>query len=334
MNRRTVLASGGIALSSLCAGCLSGNGSNGTATPSSRSAVPVCDVALTEPGSDSDRHVRAWSHNDVPPYDASRPEYPDRSHDEPAEQWDETYLGTNMPGSPSLEFETREISGDDVRHRFDTSKGYDQYRLTLLDSTERRAEVLRSEPATDFEESILVLVGDCCGSGSVIHRWKRVEARPNGVHLYGFLEMPYTQTADLTSRYSLLEIERPETSVEGACASLTVAPTQRIHFGAADGTVSLVPAVVGNDTAEPVTSTVRISTATGDVRVDDTISIEPGEHWQGLGTVGTVSEDFTVEFVADEIDADRETEYAGDDGPLGIRIRADGSVAIGQSDEI
>ena len=337
MNRRTVLASGSIALSSLCAGCLGETGSDTTDTADGdddRSAVSVCEVSHTEPDPESDRHVAAWAHSDVPPYDASRPDDPEGFGEEAAEEWDETYLGRHMPNAPSLDFQVRDISSAAVRSRFGQSSGNDQYRLALIDTDTRREELLTSDQGTDFEESILVLAGQCCGSGSVTHRWKRVEATANGVHLHGYLERPYVQTADLTSRYSLLEIERPETTVEGACASLTVAPTKRVHFGAADGTVSLVSALVGNDTSDPVTATVRLVTGGGEVRVDETITIEPTEYWRGLGSVGTASERFTVEFVADGIDADRQTQYAGEDGPLGIRIQSGGDVAIGSSDDI
>jgi hypothetical protein len=209
--------------------------------------------------------------------------------------------------------------------------------VALIDSERERDRLLRTVgEGTDFGETVLVLVGECCGSSSVSHEWARVEATDAGVHLYGYHRQPYVQLTDLSPRYSLLAVDRPAggAEVEAACASLTVGERQRVHVGSPGGVVTLVGAVMANDLPEPVTGRLRITTAGGDRRVDGPFSIEAMKEWKGLGLVGQRGERLTVELTVEALGIDLSTDYPADDGTLGIRIRGEGDAVVGHSGEI
>ncbi|WP_311173574.1 hypothetical protein [Halobellus ordinarius] len=94
----------------------------------------------------------------------------------------------------------------------------------------------------DFEESVLAAVEIGYGSGSVEHRWARVESTEKGLALVGYYTDPYVQTDDLTTRVSLVEVFRPATEVEIAHIHLTVREEQRIHFNSTEGLVTITSA--------------------------------------------------------------------------------------------
>lgn len=326
MHRRTLLSGSASAASLALAGCLDGVHWPGTSAP----GQPSCEVELNGPRPDSNRLVEAWTRNDVPPYDVTEPGPSGDGGD-----WNPEYLGEHLPTDPTLAFEGYPLRHDRVRESVALSPetGTHSYVVALLRTEEEARQVINGAvPALDG--SVFVFVGDCCGSSSVEHRWARVEATDAGLHLFGYLRRPRLVTADLAPRYSLLEIERPPDAVDVACASLTVAAEERVHVGSADGVVTLVPAVIANDRRENLAVRLGISTANGETRVDETITVGADVEWKGIGEIGEVTEAFTVDVAIDALDVDLTAEHAGETGPLGIRIRRDGSVAVGGSNEI
>jgi hypothetical protein len=328
MNRRALLASGCVAVSTVCAGCL--GGSLGVRGPD---ATPSCEPALNGVAPGSERLVNAWEHSDVPPYDASRP-----ADAESESEWNPTYLGDGMATTPSLPFRRLDLDRDQLREPATFEEpSLRSYSVALIDSERERDRLLRTVgEGTDFGETVLVLVGECCGSSSVGHEWARVEATDAGVHLYGYHRQPYVQLTDLSPRYSLLAVDRPTggVEVEAACASLTVGERQRVHVGSTDDSITLVGAVMANDLPEPVTGRLRITTAGGDRRVDGPFSIEAMKEWKGLGLVGQRRELLTVELTVEVLGVDLSTDHPADDGTLGIRIRGEGDAVVGHPEEI
>lgn len=194
-------------------------------------------------GHDDDSDVRI----DDPPYEIEEPEPPD----DPAEDddWNEHYLGEEMPAEPSIGFEVL----DGVRlETFALSIGDDdgdQYALDLIESEgelEERFDLdgmgsgdREQVEAVDFDERLVVVAESGFGSGSVRHRWKRVEESEEGVHLFGYYTQPYAQTDDYGSRLSVLVVERPDGDLDLARASLTVSPERRVHFDSTEGVVTV-----------------------------------------------------------------------------------------------
>lgn len=183
---------------------------------------------------------------DTPPYEIERPEQPD----DPSEaDWNEEYLGDHLATSPSLEFTTVTRRRGVLPLRQYDFDGGDFYWAELvtserardalldLDAVEDRARTRLSD--VDFDESVLVAVETGYGSGSVDHRWARVEPTENGVHLHGYYTNPYIQTDDLTTRVSLLEVARPADEVDVAQVSLTVDENRRVHFNSTEGPVRI-----------------------------------------------------------------------------------------------
>lgn len=182
---------------------------------------------------------------DTPPYEIDRPEQPDNPGED--DDWNAAYLGEHMPTSPSLEFTTVTNDGDVLplrQYDFEGSLYWaelitsDQTRDALLDldavEQPTRTQILN----VDFDESVLVAVETGYGSGSVGHRWARVEPTDTGVHLHGYYTDPYIQTDDITTHASLLEVTQPADKVDIAQVSLTVSAGQRVHFNSTEGTVT------------------------------------------------------------------------------------------------
>lgn len=94
--------------------------------------------------------------------------------------------------------------------------------------------------ATDFEQYVLLVIESGFGSGSVTHHWQRVEATDRGLRLHGCHRIPYERTTDLSSRHSVVRVERP-TGFEVARVSLTVSKGRRVHFNSTEGVVSITP---------------------------------------------------------------------------------------------
>lgn len=184
---------------------------------------------------------------DTPPYDIEEPEPPEEPSN--ADEWNEEYLGENQETSPSLAFDRIEIPTGAVAQQGFREFSGSAYWVELI-SSERARDVLLNldeldeqtrEQLTsiDFAESVLVVVQTGYGSGSVSHRWSRVESTEDGLHLHGYYTDPYMQTADLTSWVSLLKIDRPSNEIALARTSLTVATDHRVNFNSTEGLVTL-----------------------------------------------------------------------------------------------
>lgn len=181
---------------------------------------------------------------DEPPYDIERPDPPDDR-----DEWNEEYLGEHMPTDPSLDFEKLSVRSGVLHDRGLTALDGEAYWVDVLTSEADRDDVLPLDAAdeetrsrlesVDFDESVLVAVESGSGSGSVEHRWARVEDTTDGVHLHGYYTDPYEKTDDITTWVSVLEVERPDENISVARVSLTVSEDRRIHFNSTEGTVTL-----------------------------------------------------------------------------------------------
>ncbi|MFC4987507.1 hypothetical protein [Saliphagus infecundisoli] len=192
-------------------------------------------------GDDSDPRI------DDPSYEIEEPEPPD----DPAEDddWNEHYLGEEMPAEPTLEFEALDGARlETFALSIEDDEG-DQYALDLIESREgfeERFDLGAMDPedrervqAVDFDEQVVVVAESGFGSGSVRHRWKRVEENEGGVHLHGYYTQPYIRTDDYGPRLSVLVVERPDGDFDLARASLTVSPDRRVHFDSTEGVVTV-----------------------------------------------------------------------------------------------
>ncbi|QCS42598.1 hypothetical protein [Natrinema versiforme] len=230
LDRRRFLA--GTALATVAsAGCLqaddrSGNGDgNGGTEPTS--AIP------------EDPRV------DEPPYEIE-------AQPNDRDEWNQLSLCSNMSGDSDLEFQTVPAPRADLL--LSTADIEDEvYAVRALTSADEVREVFEldadsdngsgedtQEPIDeiDFAENILLVVESGFGSGSIAHHWKRAERTDRGLRLHGCQTTPYERTDDLTSRHSVVRVERPE-NVELARVSLTVGRERRVHFNSTEGVVSV-----------------------------------------------------------------------------------------------
>lgn len=223
LSRRGVLAGAAVAATSH-GGCLDGGGSTGTGTGGgSPTAVP------------EDPRV------DEPPYEIATPP-------SAREDWNELYLCEHMPAASDLEFRTLEPHRPDpLLSTHDPSDG-DAYAVRALTSADEVRTVFDvdeggddpdgSLAGIDFAESLVLVVEDGYGSGSIVHHWARVESTENGLHLHGCHRLPFERTDDLTTRHSVLTVERPD-AFAVAGVSLTVAEDRRVHFNSTEGVVTV-----------------------------------------------------------------------------------------------
>ena len=93
--------------------------------------------------------------------------------------------------------------------------------------------------AVEFDDAVVVAVESGLGSGSVDHRWARGEPDSSVIDLHGYYTAPYFQTDDITSRLSVLELERPFEDIDYARVTLTVAEDRRVRFNSTEGLVLL-----------------------------------------------------------------------------------------------
>ena len=268
MNRRTILVGVGLSVTSATAalgGCLDeqaaddetpgtdADGDDGTESTDdgTDSGDGDDDESETEETVEEDPRVTEPTHDIERPDPPEDPKDPDDPFDPEDNDWNEEYLGDRMPTEPSLEFEPLSTAGVTIR---ETVLGVDEelsgevYRVRLVgdedeyesvfDDVDADDETRDRLRAVDFDESVLVLVESGFGSGSVDHRWARIENDDGIAQLHGYYTDPYVRTADLTSRSSVLEVERPSDGLEFARVSLTVDEDRRVHFNSTEGTVS------------------------------------------------------------------------------------------------
>lgn len=192
-----------------------------------------------EPGDDPDP-----DRGDTPPH---RIESQDRSD---RDSWNEDYLGEHMATEPSLEFDVvsrrRGIIERPQVDYHDTSEVYwvsviedAAQRDAILDLTQASEETQSRLESFDFDEQVLVAVENGFGSGSVDHRWARIEESSDGLHLHGYLTDPYAGTDDITTWVSVIAVDRPSTSLDLARVSMTVDPERRVTFDSTEGAVTV-----------------------------------------------------------------------------------------------
>lgn len=206
------------------------------------------DVGFTpmHPAYDATEVVDEAPRVDDPPYEIEEPDPPEGHSDG---EWNDDYLGENQSTDPSLAFDPIDVpKGALLDPSFVAFSGSTYWVETITSPTARDLlvdrEVLDDETrerldGVDFDERLLVAVRTGYGSGSVSHRWSRIEATDEGLHLYGYYTDPYVQTADLTSWVSLLSVERPSGEATPARVSLTVDSDRRVHVNSTEGVVTV-----------------------------------------------------------------------------------------------
>lgn len=257
MNRRTLLAGAGAGLSIGLCGCLEegqiGDGGNGADNDETDGGDGEADNNGTDGGADSDDETETITEDpriDSPPYPIDPPETPEDPGDE--EAWNEEYLGENMPTEPSLRIDQFSIPAGAIRDsslREALGSGEDGYVAELVTEEADIEDVFDTESiddgeeerlrAVDFDEAAVVAVESGFGSGSVQHRWGRAEGDGATLRLHGYYTEPFIRTDDITTRASVLEVERPASGLDYARVSLTVGEDRRVHFNSTEGVVTV-----------------------------------------------------------------------------------------------
>lgn len=242
MNRRTILTSALPAFGMSLAGC----------------AAPSTDPPENRSDPDKNQSDPGRTPSDPPNLTFSAPDFTESRVDEPPypitvppsdakDKWNADYLGTNMDGESELSFER--IEGVEFADRQVWPPADEESRFiataTVLTSQADEQEMFEQFDANiDYGQSFLVAVESGYGSGSVHHRWKRVEAFPSGIHLYGYYVRPYLQTSDYTSHQSVIRVERPsdveqDSAKPEARVSLTISADSRVHFSSQEGVIGV-----------------------------------------------------------------------------------------------
>lgn len=322
MNRRKFIGSSAVALPTSLAGCLAEN----SAPSESETRNDPNDGAdggngendANGGGSETTETVDEEPRIDEPPHAIDPPKPAANGSGE----WNEEYLGAQMETVPSLDWNRLPIGRGALRETGlrgdDSDEAYWVAVLTSESDCEAVFELDAVDGETrsrldgvDFDESLLVVVESGYGSGSIDHRWARVESVSDGVRLHGYYTDPSEGTDDITTWVSVLEIERPITDAPLVRVSLTVSEDRRVHFNSTEGVIgiddesapptgnpgsgdeSLEPPrdlVLANESDETRTITVTLLGEAGEIhhgeheleahtedRVEDVIA-EPGEH--------------------------------------------------------
>lgn len=199
-----------------------------------------------QPGDDEAEPIEEDPRVNEPLYQINRPQPPKTPDDQ--DEWKEEYLGKHLETYPSLDFDPISVSRGVVHDHGLTNLDGEAYWVDVITSEADCEAVLELDTANadtraqleavDFVESVLVVVESGYGSGSVDHRWARVEDAADGLHLHGYYTDLYDQTDDITTWVSVLEIERPDDEVDFARVSLTVDEDRCVHFNSTEGVVS------------------------------------------------------------------------------------------------
>ena len=233
MNRRALLVAGGLGVATALVGCLDEPGADDGGTGA-------------DGGDGADDRIVEEPRIDDPPYDIDTPEQPEPPDDA---EWNDDYLGENMPTEPSLRVERLSVARGGIRdpiwdHADPDGDGYAARLLTdesdidaVFDTEAMGDDAVDRLRAVEFDDAVVVAVESGFGSGSVGHRWARAEADGSVIDLHGYYTTPYIQTDDITSRLSVLEIERPPEGPEYARVNLTVAEDRRVRFNSTEGVV-------------------------------------------------------------------------------------------------
>ncbi|WP_154660434.1 hypothetical protein [Halopiger goleimassiliensis] len=189
---------------------------------------------------------------DEPPHEIDRP-----AGDTGPDEWDEEYLGAGMSREPTLAFDVLEgveladpalqppWAGDGETDDGDGALTNAEYAIRLLETRDDLESIVDLEASetdgletVDFDDRVVVIVESGWGSSSIVDQWVRVETDGDALHLHGYRTDPPLGTTDVTTRHSVLVIERPD-DLAYARASLTVSPDRRVHFNSTEGVVSL-----------------------------------------------------------------------------------------------
>lgn len=249
MRRRTLLVGAGVGLTSVLGGCLDDADDDSNGSTGSLPTATSPDAVRTE-----DPRV------DEPPHEIERPAGPADIDDR--DEWNDDYLGATLETDPSIPFEPLALPRWTITDTRFGEVGFDAgaaYRATLVANEadyerhvdeaalantayedDRTAGDVQAElDAVDFEESFLLVVESGFGSGSIAHRWARLEADGGELHLHGYYTDPWLQTDDYTHRTSVLLVERPPEAVSFVRVSLTVSASRRVHFNTTEGVVTV-----------------------------------------------------------------------------------------------
>ncbi len=178
---------------------------------------------------------------DMPPHEPERPPEPEPGDED---EWDAKWLGDGMDEEPSLTFEHATAVSPAERELESPPSGDEEqrgsYAVTLIDSEETLTARINDPEELDvsFDEEVVLQIESGWGSSSVSHRFQRVEEHESGVYIHGYYTAPITQTTDVTSRHSVVIVEKPADEVELAHVSLTAGEDRRVNFDSSEGVVS------------------------------------------------------------------------------------------------
>lgn len=245
MNRRELLAASGATLVLGVSGCLGDTAAGGNGDEESDD-----DDDSSETNDQEDQDAPSCQESpyiDEPTHEINVPEDDD--------EWNADYLGEHLETDPTLSFDVLYLGGTHAPYTdFLTIHDGDQaYVVKLIQSKEEVEEIIdldyfpvneddeRGEwfEAIDYDESVLLLVGSGMGSGSVQHRWARIEDVDDHIHLHGFYTDPQWKDDDYGPRYSAIAVELPNDAPDAAEVSLTISERCRVNFHSDDGIVVL-----------------------------------------------------------------------------------------------
>jgi len=233
--RRDVLGLTGVSLVTMASGCLGGDDTESTGTPTDQPTATPADPADTLPP--------GIARVDEPAYEIGAGEC-----SPPDSERDPLYLCANMPAEPSLSFtqawtrgrvlqdEGLELSEENDDQLYATLLTADADRERVRsDSSGEPAELIRD---AEFDTHAVLVVQTGWGSGSVYPHLKRVEGTDTGVRAFGCHTDPCVWTDDFTSRTTVVRFERPD-SLSTGVVSLTVAPDERWNVATGEGVVTI-----------------------------------------------------------------------------------------------
>ena len=156
--------------------------------------------------------------------------------------------GSDREESDQTDDETDEEIDDETGEEFGSTSADPAYAVRLVEDRshlesavdlESTGETIRTAlEDVDFDDSVVVIVESGWGSSSVGDRWVRVEDDGEAIHLHGYQTDPFVATTDVTTRHSVLVVDRPD-DLAFARASLTASEDRRVHVNSTEGVVSL-----------------------------------------------------------------------------------------------
>ncbi|WP_222917073.1 hypothetical protein [Natrinema sp. SYSU A 869] len=237
MERRHFLAGVRIGVSTTSVGCLA----DSLPTDGSENGNKDNNKSRISDGT-NEKTIKKDPRVTKPSYKIEQSDKPNNPED--FDEWNDEYLGEHMDTESSLTFETLSVPVGHVRDTSFTdvnSPNKGAYEVRVVQNMDDYKAVFHKDElyTVDFNEYMLLLVESGFGSGSVEHRWARMEVDGGIVNLYGYYTDPYEQTDDIDTWFSVLKVEQPSDDFEFARVSLTVDKKRRIHFNSTEGVVTL-----------------------------------------------------------------------------------------------